>query len=173
MTIHKLLITPKVRVLQLLETYPQLEEVLIGYVPAFKKLKNPVLRNTVARIATLQQAASVGKVDITDLINVLRKAIGQPLFTGGVETSYDEIKPSWFDKSLIRKRMDAKEVLAKGEQPVNQLLSDLKHLPGNSIYQLTAPFLPAPLIDKAAKMNFRHWVVKEAEETFVVYFFKE
>ena len=36
---HKLIISPKTKVLQLLEAYPQLEDLLIGYVPAFKKLK--------------------------------------------------------------------------------------------------------------------------------------
>ncbi|MFH0843803.1 MAG: DUF1858 domain-containing protein [Bacteroidota bacterium] len=53
---NQLLITPKTKVLQLIETFPELEEVLINAVPAFEKLKNPVLRKTVARIATLQQA---------------------------------------------------------------------------------------------------------------------
>lgn len=54
----ELIITPKTKVLQLIETYPQLEELLIEMVPTFEKLKNPVLRRTVAKIATLQQAAS-------------------------------------------------------------------------------------------------------------------
>ena len=56
----KLIISPKTKVLQLLEAYPALEDLLIDYVPAFRKLKNPVLRNTVAKIATLQQAAAIG-----------------------------------------------------------------------------------------------------------------
>ncbi len=34
---------------------------------AFKKLKNPVLKRTVAKIATLQQAATVGNVKVEDL----------------------------------------------------------------------------------------------------------
>ena len=37
----KLLITPKTKVLQLIESYPELEDILIEYAPAFKKLKNP------------------------------------------------------------------------------------------------------------------------------------
>ena len=65
-TSNILIITPKTKVFQLIETYPQLEDVLIDYVPAFKKLKNPVLRKTVAKIATLQQAASVGGVKVEE-----------------------------------------------------------------------------------------------------------
>ena len=40
----KLRITPKTKVLELIEAYPHLEEVLIKHVPAFSKLKNPLLR---------------------------------------------------------------------------------------------------------------------------------
>ena len=75
METHKLIISPKTKVLQLIETYPQLEDVLINYVPAFKKLKNPILRKTVAKIATLQQAAVVGNVKVEDLINLLRQEV--------------------------------------------------------------------------------------------------
>ena len=75
----ELVITPKTKVFDLLEAYPQLEEVLIDFAPPFKKLRNPVLRRTVGKIATLQQAASVGQVPVEDLINRLRKEVGQDL----------------------------------------------------------------------------------------------
>ena len=50
----ELIIAPKTKVAELIDAYPQLEQVLIDYVPAFEKLRNPVLRKTVARITTLQ-----------------------------------------------------------------------------------------------------------------------
>ncbi len=74
---NELIITPKTKVSQLIETYPQLEDVLIEYAPAFKKLKNPDLRKTIARITTLQQAAAIGNVKVEDMINRLRKEVGQ------------------------------------------------------------------------------------------------
>ena len=52
-----LVITPKTKVMQLLDAYPALESLLIETIPAFEKLRNPVLRKTVARITSLQQAA--------------------------------------------------------------------------------------------------------------------
>lgn len=70
---NKLNINAKTRIMELIEAYPHLEEVLISYVPAFKKLKNPVLRKTVARIATLQQAAVIGNINTDELVNLLRK----------------------------------------------------------------------------------------------------
>lgn len=168
----KLIITPKTKVLQLIEAYPQLEEVLIDYVPAFRKLKNPVLRNTVAKIATLQQAASVGNVKVEDLINLLRKNVGQDLFSENAGTHYNTQKPGWFDEKRIVKELDAKTMLAAGEHPVSQVMADLNSMPAGSIYKLIAPFLPAPLIDKATSLEVKHWMVKESEESYVIYFYK-
>ncbi|MBK6964061.1 MAG: DUF1858 domain-containing protein [Bacteroidales bacterium] len=165
-----LIITPKTKVLQLIEAYPQLEAVLIGYVPAFKKLQNPVLRKTVARIATLQQAAAIGNVKIEDLINKLRSEIGQDLFNQKENSMYNTEKPAWFDESLIAAGLDARPMLAAGEHPVNQVIADLKILEQGKIYKLVAPFLPAPLIDKAVSLNFDHWVTKQDDDSFIIYF---
>lgn len=168
---EQLIITPKTKVLHLIETYPQLEDVLIKYVPAFSKLKNPLLRRTVAKIATLQQAASIGNVKTGDLINLLRKEVGQELLNESYDTTYNSQKPSWFNQTLIEKEFDIREMLAAGEQPVNQVISDLNHLTSGKIYRLTSPFLPAPLIDKSISLNIDHWVQKDGE-LVLVYFHK-
>lgn len=168
----QLIISPKTKVLQLIETYPELEDVLINYVPAFKKLKNPILRKTVAKIATLQQAASIGNVKVGDLINHLRKEVGQELINNEVNNPYNTLQPDWFNEASIVQELDVRDMLAAGEHPVNQVLADLKKLPGNSIYKMTAPFLPAPLIDKASSLEYNHYVVKESDNLFFVYFYK-
>jgi len=69
-------ITPQMKVGQLLDAYPELEDVLIGIAPEFARLRNPVLRQTVARVTSLQQAAQVGGVGLGDLIARLRAAAG-------------------------------------------------------------------------------------------------
>lgn len=168
---NELIITPKTKVLQLIEAYPQLEETLIGYVPAFEKLKNPILRKTVAKIATLQQAAAIGNVPVEELINKLRNEIGQDLMNHDENATYHKQKPGWYNESLIAGELDARAMLAAGEHPVNQVIADLKQLEKGKIYKLTAPFMPAPLIDKASSLNFDHWVNKEGDDTFVIYFF--
>jgi len=170
---NKLIITPKTKVFQLIETFPQLEKVLIGYVPAFEKLKNPLLRRTVAKIATLQQAAAIGNVSVGDLINKLRKEVGQDMMTENTSTEYNTKKPAWFDEELVKHEFDAREMLAAGEQPVNQVMADLNNLKSDTIYKLTAPFLPAPLIDKATSLQISHWLIKEKEDLYIIYFYKK
>lgn len=169
---NKLIITPKTKVLQLIEAYPELEEVLVKAVPAFEKLKNPVLRKTVARIATLQQAAAIGNIAVGDLINLLRKEVGQDLMSDTGSTEYRTLKPFWFDEKFIGKEFDAREMLAAGEQPVNQVIADLNNLESRTIYKLTAPFLPAPLIDKASSLGIDHWLKKEKDDLYFVWFYK-
>jgi hypothetical protein len=169
---NSLIITPKTKVLQLIEAYPQLEDVLIEYAPAFKRLKNPVLRKTVAKIATLQQAASIGNAKVEDLINRLRKEVGQDLYTENMATTYNTNKPDWFETELIVRELNSKNMLAAGEHPVNQVMADLKNMENGKIYKLIAPFLPAPLIDKASSLEVQHWVEKISDTDFNIYFFK-
>ncbi len=80
---------------ELLDAYPKLEEELIRINPKFKKLKNPILRRTVAKIATLAQAAKVGGMDPVELVNLLRKAVGQPPLQGVEYTEEESEAPVW------------------------------------------------------------------------------
>ncbi len=169
---NNLIITPRTKVLELIETYPELEDILIEIAPAFKKLKNPVLRKTVARIATLQQAAAIGNVKTEDLINRLRKEVGQESVTSESNAQYNFNKPDWFSAERVSVRFNASEMLAAGEHPVNQVIADLNHLKDGKIYLLIAPFLTAPLIDKASSLGLKHWIDKKSDEEYLIYFFK-
>ncbi|HPT32042.1 MAG TPA: DUF1858 domain-containing protein [Prolixibacteraceae bacterium] len=169
---EKLIITPKTKVLQLLENYPELEDYLISIVPAFKKLKNPVLRKTVARIATLQQAAAIGNIKTEELINQLRKQAGQDVFSEESGSRYNLARPAWFSPEKVTTTFDVREMLAAGEHPVAKVMDDLKKLEEGAVYELLAPFLPAPLIDKAVGLGADYWVVQDAEDVFRVYFVK-
>ncbi len=67
-------IGPETTIAALLCTFPAPEEVLIEMAPAFAKLRNPLVRRTVARIATLEQAAAIGGVDLQGMILKLRRS---------------------------------------------------------------------------------------------------
>ena len=169
----ELVITPKTRIAELLDAYPQLEQVLIVYVPAFEKLRNPVLRRTVARVTTLQQAAVLGGVNVEDLINRLRREVGQDHFSGEAAAAYTTEQPRWFSETRIAAELDARGMLAAGEQPVNQVIADLQALDQGEIYRILAPFMPAPLVDKVSSLGFSHWVTQDDDQEFVIYFCKE
>jgi DUF438 domain-containing protein len=70
-----MILTPETRIHDLLTEYPHLLDFLAAYRPDFQKLKNPVLRSTVGRVATLATAAAMGNVPLPTLIADLERAI--------------------------------------------------------------------------------------------------
>ncbi len=167
-----LIITPKTKVQQLIEVYPQLEEVLTDYVPSFKKLKNPVLKRTVASVSTLQQMAGMSTVSVEDLINRMRKEVGQDNIKIEKDMGYTTDKPEWFNEEKIVTEFDVRDILAAGEHPVNQVISEVAKLSSGDIYKVIAPFLPAPMIDKVTALDFKHWVVNESDNLYLIFFYK-
>ena len=165
----ELIITPKTKVAELIEAYPDLEEALIHLVPAFEKLRNPVLRRTVARITTLQQASTIGGVKVEDLVNRLRRAVGQDTIAGAEAAAYNTRQPAWYAAERVVAGLDARPMLAAGEQPVAQVIADLNALRPGDIYRLVAPFLPAPLVDKATSLGVSHWIAQQ-DDLYVIYF---
>jgi hypothetical protein len=96
-------VTPETKVAALLDAYPELEDALIKLAPPFKKLKNPLLRRSVARVASLRQAASAARLPVEDLVNHLRAAVGQAPLTaeGSKDEEYLRDHPEWFDVTKI------------------------------------------------------------------------
>lgn len=170
----KLIITPNTKIAELLDVYPQLEDVLIDLAPTFEKLKNPALRRTIAGVTSLQQVASMGEVPIGVIINKLRGIVGQEETTNmeNSEKNSSEI-PAWFDLEEITKSFDAREVIAQGGHPLGDVMGDLMAWPQCDIYELITPFLPAPLLDKVKDIGFEVWTKKENEGLFRNYFCKK
>lgn len=168
-----MIITPKSKILQVIDAYPELEDKLIAYVPAFKELKNPILRKTIGRVATLQQVAAIGKIKVEDLINMLRKLVGQDCVESSDDFKVNREQPEWFDANKINKSFDARDMLARGEHPINQVVSDLNNMGSGEIYELIASFLPVPLIEKGASLGFEHYTKSENDGLVRVYFQKK
>lgn len=171
---EQLIITPRTKVYELLEAYPQLEDTLIEIAPVFKKLKNPVLRRTIARVTTLQQAAQVGQVPVHEMVNTLRQKVGLDRLEGLEATaSGNASKPSWLIEEKIVKRLDARPVIEQGGHPLGDVLTGVGDLKPGEIYELVTPFLPAPLIERVVAQGFDQWSDKKAEDHFINYFLKK
>jgi hypothetical protein len=175
---NKIIITPETKISDLLKNYPQLENTLIKLAPVFEKLKNPVLRKTIAKVTTLRQAAVIGNVPLEKIINILRTEIGLSRFIGGQSeidlenhSQKTENIPVWFKKSNITKTFDARHLLNAGIQPVDKVVKEIKYIKNKDIYELITPFMPLPLIEIIENMGYEYWSVQE-EEIFKTYFKK-
>ncbi len=169
---NKLLITPNTRVGDLLDAYPELETILIEIAPPFKKLRNPILRRTVARVTSLSQAARVGGVSVVEMVRTLRRAVGQPEFVEDVATAsqYPIEPPEWMQKERVVKVLDVRPMIEAGEQPIGAVLQEIAALKPSQVLEVIAPFEPAPLIDKAIQRGVRVWVKTDSGKQVHTYF---
>ena len=159
--------------MEIFENFPGLEARLIEIVPTFKKLKNPILRRTVAKIATVQQAATIANIPVNDLVNILRTEANQEL--ENLDHNPDNYalnfkKPEWLYKAKVANSLDLGPFLDAGEHPIHQVVADLKKLGDEDILEIVAPFLPAPLIDKGSSLGYDHFVEQGEGDAVKVYF---
>ena len=151
-------ITSRSKLLDVLTEYPFLEEKIIAVAPPFKNLKNPVLRRTVGRIATLEQVAQVGQLDVGQFVNTLRRAVGQEdtqpaaAKTFSLPAARSADTPAWVvgDPQHI---VDGAEMLSRGDIPVVKVNELLKTLAPDRYLLLITDFQPQPIIDAMHKQN--------------------
>ncbi len=166
-------IKPSTIVNDLLEVYPELEETLISIAPPFKKLKNPILRKTVAKVATLKHISSVGNVPLNELINKLREAVGQSLISDSFEDEeYFHDKPDWFTPDKIVISFDEEKIEDKDTMTLVTILREAKNVNKGEIIELVTSFLPAPGIDIMKSKGYSVWTSKEEDGFFKSYFLK-
>ena len=154
-------ITPQTKVGELLKAYPELEEKLIELAPQFKKLKNPILRRTIARVTSLKQAAAVGGIPVDSIVNTLRKEAGQEEMSVHEAAEKSSEKPSWMEESKIANSFDARPVIEQGGHPLEKVFKETTKLEKGEIYELITSFYPAPLVDKIKERGFAHWSQEE------------
>lgn len=149
-------ITPDLKVGALLEHYPELEGTLIGLSPEFQRLRNPVLRRTVARIATLRQVARVGGLEVGTLVGALRAAAGlDACTTDSRDGEADAAPPAWWREPV--RTLDARPIIEGGGHPLPEVLKALEDLPRGEVFCLVTPFVPEPLLDVVRGRGHQVW----------------
>ncbi|WP_322791269.1 DUF1858 domain-containing protein [Bellilinea sp.] len=154
-------ITPRSKIADVLNNFPELEEEIIRAAPPFENLRNPVLRRTVARLATLEQAARIGGINVLEFVNRLRREVGQPELAGGAasavlnefpQASSDD--PPWV-QGQPQVVVDGNELLMRGEVPLNRVNELLDGLAPGQFILLITNFEPQPMIEALKKQNRR------------------
>ena len=167
-------ITPSTTVHEILSIYPELEEKLIDLAPPFKKLRNPALRKSVDKVATLKHIASVGNIPLTDLINKIKGEVGQSVSLEAYEDEvYFSAKPDWFSTDKISVSLVEGEVGDKDKMTVVAVLKEASKLNEGEIIELITTFLPAPGIDSMKAKGYSAWTIKSDGDTIRTYFIKK
>jgi hypothetical protein len=165
-------ITPSTKVAELLAAYPELEDMLIAMAPPFKKLKNPVLRRSVARVASLRQAAAVAGLPVGEIVNALRSAVGHPELSlpgAASDVEYFTDRPDWVDPKRVVVTVDEREDTRDNEMPLNRVIREATRLKDGDVLELITTFLPAPGIDRLKAKGFAVWPVETAPSVIRTY----
>lgn len=161
-------ILPKSKLLAVLEAYPALEEQIVHIAPAFKNLKNPVLRRTVGSLATLEQVAKMGGMNPFRLVNTLRRNVGQPELpeengqAPAVAISRSTEDPQWI-AGEPQFTLDGTAMLERGEVPVAKVNELLGALESGRYLLLVTHFEPTPILDSLQKQNRKVFSKKDAQ----------
>ena len=147
-------ITLDTKIATLLNNYENMKDILIDINPKFKKLNNPVLRRTLAKLASVKQAAIVGGMEPIELLNKLRVAVGQSTVEiNSHDTTQDNtIKPmpEWAKAQPIA-TLNANELLNEELNPLAKAHQILKNANDSEFITITSDFKPEPLIEEFIK----------------------
>jgi uncharacterized protein len=88
------------KILDLIKEYPFLVDALTELSPRYEKLKNPILRKTVGKVANLRMVAIMGSVPIADLMNVIKESVSR---NAGIEVSTEDFEGPHDDRIDILK----------------------------------------------------------------------
>lgn len=166
-------IDPSTKVHDLLVEYPELEDKLIAMAPPFKKLKNPFLRNSIGRVATIKHISAVSGIPLNDLINKIRAAIGQKPSTEAYEDENYFIKqPDWFSDDKVSLSINEEKLENKNQMTVVTMLQKANNVKPGEIIELITTFLPAPGIDIMKSKGYSAWSKKFEDGIIKSYFLK-
>lgn len=169
----KLEISPATTVHELLSEHPELEDKLIVMAPPFEKLRNPALRKSIGKVATLKHIASVANIPLTGLINKINQEIGQPPSSKVFEDEvYFTAQPDWFSAEKIAVSLVEGQAGDKDQMTVVAVLREAKKLKKDEILELITTFLPAPGIDSMKSKGYLVWIDKDDGNTIRSYFMK-
>lgn len=158
------------KVAEMLDHYPQLEELLLELSPSFAKLKNPILRKTIARVATLKQISEVAGLNPGEIITILRKGANLcPTDMPKREAANFLPQPEWVNESSVIEVFDVRPILDEGKSPMKQIIEKAALLKGGEILRLTTPFVPSPIIDILQAKKYTCWSKKDNDliETYI------
>jgi hypothetical protein len=116
----------------------------------------------------LQQVAVIGNLKVDEVINELRKSIGQEevSITWAGKGFLSSELPEWFDRANVVEQFDATGMINRGESPVSKVFELVSRLKENQILELKTPFVPAPLLDMLAEKGFKYCIIEEENLLF-------
>lgn len=137
--------------------------------PNFSRLQNPVFRNTIARMVTIEAACKVVGCEVPPFLDAMRQ-IGFLVEDETSEMDSPVQQTSGIPKANCRE-LDVRPVLAQKQDPIKIILQHIDALKDDETLRLIAPFEPVPLIHMLTAKGYMHEVEQEGGSV-ITYFRK-
>jgi len=168
-----MLINKNTKIGKILKANPEALEHIIAINPIFEKLRNPILRKLMANRTSIAMAAKVGNIVPEDFFNALKplgfefkNTVGKSDYTQPKNDTPFDLK----DQHVIS--MDVRPILAKGKDPLHDILTKVKELKTGEILKIINTFEPTPLIKMLEKQGFQSYV-KQFTSSYIETYFRK
>lgn len=168
------------RVSDVLARDESLVEVFVRCSPHFDKLRNRVMRRTMARLVTVEQAARIAAVPAATLVRDLNTALG--IVTDAPAPAPEADGPAGAaagsagelshppDAPVIE--VDVREELRAGREPFSRIMAAVSALEPHEVLHVRAIFEPVPLFTVLSKRGLTHESRAHAPDDWSVWFWR-
>lgn len=170
-----MLINENTKISTLIKSNSLAIETLIKLNSHFSKLRNPILRNILAKRVTVSEACRMSGCKITDFFNAMA-GIGfnvNPGLLTDAQPHTSDIEHAVLPEDLEIIELDLRPVLAQRNDPLKRIISKIEALQAGQCLKIVNTFEPIPLINLLQKKGFSHQVARPDADTVITWFFKQ
>lgn len=173
------MITKDMKISKLLSEYPQTLEVLVNFSQHFARLRNKILRKTLAHRVSIEQAASIAGVNLAILLDELNKSINVESYNiNNAELTEEKMTQTEIPEHLKKiikdkiQKLDVRPIIDSGKDPFLEIMAVVKSLKDDEILHLINSFEPLPLYSIMQSKGFEHWTEND-DNVINVFFYKQ
>lgn len=137
----------------------------------FSKLRNPILRNLLARRVTIAEACKIAKCNPADFLNSM-KAIGFVVDEAMNEPIAKKGNAIDFSRQTAVFELDVRPFLTKDQDPLKEILKRVNQLGVGERLKIINTFEPIPLINLLADKGFLYATETVNDELIITWFEK-
>lgn len=166
-------ITPTDKIADVLKAHPELKDKLIQRSSRYKRLNNPAIFNTVAKVATIEMVARVAGENLEELLDFLNNNIKQ-------EQAYPAQKVASENEKVANQQPDTPPEIEYHTLDARELtgfflpeiIAKAKNVPPGMGLKIIQNFEPAPLYNVMSDMGWDHVTWKVSDEEFHIFFYR-
>lgn len=163
------------RISELIKANPLVIDTLVELNPNFSKLRNPILRNLLARRVSISDACAIAGCKVSDFMDkmILIGFITDSQVDASVSKDNGINTAAIFSGGLKAVELDVRPVLAGGSDPLKLILEASNALKDDECLKIINTFEPIPLINLLAKKGFRSLSERPGKDLVYTWFVKD